>query len=51
MLTRSPARPIDEHEKARLLPVRSPRIRLRIVVFWIEQLRSTWWFSSGCNVQ
>ncbi|PWN99242.1 LON-domain-containing protein, partial [Tilletiopsis washingtonensis] len=43
--------PIDEHEKARLLPVRSPRIRLRIVVFWIEQLRSTWWFSSGCNVQ
>ncbi|PWN45291.1 hypothetical protein IE81DRAFT_364304 [Ceraceosorus guamensis] len=42
--------PIDEHEKARLLPIRSPRIRMRVVVYWIEQLRSTWWYSSGCSV-
>lgn len=43
--------PIDEHEKARLLPIRSPRLRLRIVVHWIEQLRQTWWFNHGCSVQ
>jgi hypothetical protein len=24
--------PIDEHEKAKLLPIRSPRLRLRLVV-------------------
>ncbi|EPQ59241.1 hypothetical protein GLOTRDRAFT_70507, partial [Gloeophyllum trabeum ATCC 11539] len=40
--------PIDEHEKAKLLPIRSPRLRLRLVVHWIEQLNSNWWFSSGC---
>ncbi|OCH94063.1 hypothetical protein OBBRIDRAFT_770337 [Obba rivulosa] len=34
--------PIDEHEKAKLLPIRSPRLRLRLVVHWIEQLRSQW---------
>lgn len=34
--------PIDEHEKAKLLPIRSPRLRLRLVVHWIEQLRSHW---------
>jgi Lon protease-like protein len=43
--------PIDEHEKAKLLPIRSPRLRLRIVVHWIEQLRQTWWFNNGCSVQ
>lgn len=39
--------PIDEYEKARLLPIRSPRLRLRLIVHWVEQLRSSWWFSSG----
>ncbi|KAI0952098.1 hypothetical protein AcV7_008013 [Taiwanofungus camphoratus] len=34
--------PIDEHEKAKLLPIRSPRLRLRLVVHWIEQLQSNW---------
>ncbi|KIJ70544.1 hypothetical protein HYDPIDRAFT_105286 [Hydnomerulius pinastri MD-312] len=42
--------PIDEHEKAKLLPVKSARLRLRMVVGWIEQLNSNWWFSSGCIV-
>ncbi|KAL5636942.1 hypothetical protein ACGC1H_000798 [Rhizoctonia solani] len=39
--------PIDEQEKAKLLPIRSPRMRLRLVVHWIEQLNNNWWFSSG----
>jgi Lon protease-like protein len=43
--------PIDEHEKAKLLPIRSARLRLCIVVYWIEQLRQTWWFNHGCSVQ
>ncbi|KAG8218456.1 PUA-like domain-containing protein [Butyriboletus roseoflavus] len=34
--------PIDEHEKAKLLPVKSARLRLRMVVGWIEQLKSNW---------
>ncbi|KAL4081880.1 PUA-like domain-containing protein [Scleroderma yunnanense] len=42
--------PIEEHEKAKLLPVKSARLRLRMVVGWIEQLNSNWWFSSGCVV-
>lgn len=43
--------PIDEQEKAKLLPIRSARLRLMIVVHWIEQLRQTWWFNHGCSVQ
>ncbi|KAJ8509336.1 hypothetical protein ONZ45_g8482 [Pleurotus djamor] len=42
--------PIEETEKAKLLPIRSIRLRLRVVVGWIEQLRVTWWFTSGCTV-
>jgi len=43
--------PIDEHEKAKLLPIRSPRLRLRLVVHWIEQLEQHWWFQgAGCIV-
>lgn len=42
--------PIDEFEKARLLPIRSPRLRLKLIVHWVESLRSSWWFSSGCVV-
>ncbi|KAH9936943.1 PUA-like domain-containing protein [Amylocystis lapponica] len=42
--------PIDPHEKAKLLPIRSPRLRLRLVVHWIEQLNNHWWFSGGCIV-
>ncbi|KAI9639903.1 PUA-like domain-containing protein [Dioszegia hungarica] len=39
--------PIDEVEKARLLPIRSPRLRLKVIVHWVESLRGSWWFSSG----
>jgi Lon protease-like protein len=35
--------PIDEHEKAKLLPTKSARLRLRMIVGWIEQLNSNWW--------
>ncbi|PAV20914.1 hypothetical protein PNOK_0354100 [Pyrrhoderma noxium] len=42
--------PIDEHEKAKLLIIRSAKCRLRLVVHWIEQLNSNWWFSSGCSI-
>lgn len=35
--------PIDEQEKAKLLPIRSARVRLRLVVHWIEQLNSNWY--------
>ncbi|EPQ29662.1 uncharacterized protein PFL1_02882 [Pseudozyma flocculosa PF-1] len=42
--------PIDEHEKAKLLPITSRRLRLCMVVDWIEQLRQSWWFSNGCTV-
>ncbi|KAJ7180108.1 PUA-like domain-containing protein, partial [Mycena crocata] len=35
--------PIDDYEKARLLPIRSAHLRLRLVVHWIEQLNSNWW--------
>ncbi|PWN46674.1 LON-domain-containing protein [Violaceomyces palustris] len=42
--------PIDEHEKAKLLPITSRRLRLCLVVHWIEQLRQSWWFNSGCTI-
>jgi len=35
--------PIEEQEKAKLLPIRSPRLRLLLVVHWIEQLNSNWY--------
>ncbi|KAJ6613422.1 PUA-like domain-containing protein [Mycena sp. CBHHK59/15] len=42
--------PIDEYEKAKLLPIRSARLRLWLVVHWIEQLKNNWWFASGCVI-
>jgi len=42
--------PIEEHEKAKLLPIRSARLRLKLVAHWIDQLNSNWWFSNGCIV-
>lgn len=36
------ALPIEDTEKAKLLPVKSPLLRLRLVVHWIEQLNSNW---------
>ncbi|KAI0003075.1 PUA-like domain-containing protein [Russula compacta] len=44
------ALPIEDTEKAKLLPVKSPLLRLRLVVHWIEQLNSNWWFTNGCVV-
>ncbi|KAF9485335.1 LON-domain-containing protein, partial [Pholiota conissans] len=35
--------PIEEHEKAKLLPIRSARLRLMLVVHWIEQLNNHWY--------
>ena len=42
--------PIDETEKAKLLPVKSIRMRLQMCVWWIEGLRRHWWFSNGCVI-
>jgi len=36
------ALPIEEADKAKLLPIKSPLLRLRLVVHWIEQLNSNW---------
>ncbi|KAG5643971.1 hypothetical protein DXG03_009322 [Asterophora parasitica] len=35
--------PIDDHEKAKLLPIRSPRLRLLLVTHWIKQLNDNWY--------
>jgi hypothetical protein len=35
--------PIDEHEKAKLLPLRGARLRLLLLVHWIEQLNNQWY--------
>lgn len=42
--------PIDDWEKAKLLPVKSVKMRLQMCVWWIEGLRRHWWFSSGCII-
>ena len=42
--------PIDEHEKAKLLPIRSTRMRLLVVTHWIEQLNNNWYaFGYPCR--
>lgn len=42
--------PIDEYEKARLLPIRSHRLRLKLIVHWVEQLRSSWWYVAADEI-
>jgi len=58
--------PIEEQEKAKLLPIKSPRLRLIMVVSWIERLNRNWsvfflpyclgphslsrWFTNGCAI-
>jgi len=42
--------PIEEHEKAKLLPIRSKRLRLMLVVHWIEQLNNNWYAWLCCFV-
>lgn len=42
--------PIDDHQKSSLLAIRSPRLRLRLVVHWIESLNNSWWFGQGCVI-
>ncbi|KAG8871746.1 hypothetical protein FRB97_008333, partial [Tulasnella sp. 331] len=37
--------PIDDHEKAKLLPIRSPELRLRLICHWIQKLNDQWWYS------
>ncbi|PWN25015.1 hypothetical protein BDZ90DRAFT_228659 [Jaminaea rosea] len=34
--------PIDEHAKSQLMPVRSPRKRLEMIVEWIEKIQESW---------
>lgn len=41
--------PIDEYEKMKLLPIRSARLRLRLVVYWIEQLNSNWYVCASLS--
>jgi len=38
--------PINDQEKAKLLPIRTSSLRLRLVVHWIEQLSDNWFVSS-----
>jgi Lon protease-like protein len=42
--------PIEDTEKAKLLPVKSPLLRLRLVVHWIEQLNSHWFVGGRATV-
>lgn len=35
--------PLPEAEKARILPVRSPRLRLLLVVHWIKRYQKEWY--------
>ncbi|EMS19961.1 ATP-dependent peptidase [Rhodotorula toruloides NP11] len=42
--------PVEDHVKVTLLQITSVRERLRLIVFWIEQFRSSWWYSRGCNI-
>ena len=34
--------PLRDVEKARILPIRSPRLRLLLVVHWIKCYQATW---------
>ncbi|GAA5822469.1 hypothetical protein JCM11251_006349 [Rhodosporidiobolus azoricus] len=42
--------PVEDHVKVTLLQITSVRERLRLIVFWIEQFRSSWWYTRGCSV-
>ncbi|TKA51637.1 hypothetical protein B0A53_05514 [Rhodotorula sp. CCFEE 5036] len=39
--------PVEDHVKVVLLQITSVRERLRLIVFWIEQFRSSWWYTRG----
>ncbi|PPQ77763.1 hypothetical protein CVT25_011198 [Psilocybe cyanescens] len=42
--------PIEEEEKAKMLPIRSARLRLLLAVHWIEQLNNNWYAWLCCFV-
>ncbi|GAA6030404.1 hypothetical protein JCM8097_009091 [Rhodosporidiobolus ruineniae] len=42
--------PVEDHVKVTLLQITSVRERLRLIVFWIEQFRSSWWYTRGCTI-
>ncbi|BGP18037.1 hypothetical protein JCM10213_008428 [Rhodosporidiobolus nylandii] len=42
--------PVEDHVKVTLLQTTSVRERLRLIVFWIEQFRSSWWYTRGCTI-
>lgn len=39
--------PIEEEEKAKMLPIRSARLRLLLAVHWIEQLNNNWYATTS----
>lgn len=42
--------PSDLHSRFLSYRITSVRERLRLIVFWIEQFRSSWWYSRGCEL-
>lgn len=43
--------PIDDQERAKLFPIRSPRLRLLLVSHWIDQLNNHWYaYSSWASI-
>ncbi|KAH9482682.1 LON peptidase N-terminal domain and RING finger protein 3 [Psilocybe cubensis] len=42
--------PIEEEEKAKMLPIRSSRMRLLLAVHWIEQLNNNWYATTSSSL-
>lgn len=42
--------PISHQDKFKLLPIRSPRLRLQLLCHWISTLGQQWWYSRGCII-
>lgn len=43
--------PIHDHDKGKLLTLRSPRLRLQLIAHWINSLdKQGWWQNNGCTV-
>ncbi|GAA5869904.1 hypothetical protein JCM8547_008101 [Rhodosporidiobolus lusitaniae] len=41
--------PVEDQVKVMLLQITSVRERLRLIVYWIEQFRASWWYTRGCT--
>ncbi|PPQ70538.1 hypothetical protein CVT24_000293 [Panaeolus cyanescens] len=42
--------PLPPEQIAKLLPIRSPRMRLLLISHWIKELNQQWWWRQGCVV-